>query len=299
MSRISWINGAAILAALVASVLAAARDTPRRAIDQTAPALEIDIAEAHRIVSASTVADVLLLELCAPERIIAVTALSADGAAAHRFQGLATIRSLDDVEAIVALRPDLLITHNVADPRRAERVRAAGPRVLDLGTLEGRASLGEDARTIGALCGSPEAGQRWALAFERRMDAVARDIPADARRNAIYLSIWGDRFLGGTVGSSYHDVLEAAGLVDAAADNHRGWPAYAVEQILELDPDVIVTRDGMADVLCGHPVLSRLRACPDAMVEVDQDLLDDPGPGMLEAAETIRAAVYPGALSPR
>ncbi len=292
MSRASWLNGAAIALALAASVGVATR----RAVDsQETPgssAMTSDVEEAHRIASASTVADALLMDLCARERIVAVTGLSAEGRDAHRYAGLPTIRTLDDIEVIVALRADVVLAHNVADPRRVERIRDAGARVIDLGLLEGRASLGDDARIIGALCGAPEAGARWAVSFERRMDAVARDVSTESRRSAIYLSTYGDLFIGGTAGSSYHDVLSAAGLNDAAAADFHGWPTYGVEQLLQLDPDVIVTRAGMAEVLCGHPTLSRLRACPEAMVEVDGDLLDDPGPGMLEAAETVRAAVY-------
>jgi len=291
VSRATLINGGALVLALAASVLAAARDAP--APERAAPAEPSSrVAEARRIVSVSTVADALLLELCPPERVVAVTAFSADGRLAHRLGERETVRSLDDVEQIVSLRPDVVVTHNVAEPRRVERVRAAGVRVVDLGRLVGRETLLRDARAIGALCGSAEAGERWAVAFGRRMDAVARDIAPEDRRDAMYLTIYGDRFLGGTVGSSYHDVLVAAGLNDVAAAAHEGWPAFAIEELLRLDPELIVTKAGMADRLCAHSALARLRACDGGMIEVDPDLLDDPGPGMLEAAEVVRAAAY-------
>ena len=295
--KTAWLNGLGIVGALLASLAgtAAVGSSPSVPPSSVAPASTApsDLAPAHHIASASTVVDTLLLELCAHERIAAVTQLSADGPDAARFSGLHTIRSLDDLEQIVSLRPDVLVTHNVADPRRVARLRAAGLRVVDLGTLDGRASLGDDARAVGALCGAPEAGARFAAAFERRMDAVARDVDPSDRRSAIYLSSYGGQYLGGTTGSSYHDILQAAGLVDAAAARYRGWPTYSVEQLLELDPEVIVTRTGMRQTFCGHPVLSRLRACPEHVVEVPPERLDDPGPGMLEAAELVRAVVYP------
>ncbi|MCB9597899.1 MAG: ABC transporter substrate-binding protein [Sandaracinaceae bacterium] len=293
MSRTSWINAGALALAIAGSILAT---TPRSvAVEAPVAATPTEAGGgARRIASASTVADALLRELCPPGRIVAVTALSAEGRDAYRLEGVPTVRSLDDVEAIVGLRPDVVLAHNVADPGRVERLRRAGVRVEDLGALEGRASLGEDARVIGALCGAPDAGRRWAEAFERRMDAVAADVPADARRRGLYLTVYGDRFMGGTVGSSYHDVMSAGGVIDAAATSYHGWPTYDVEQLLELDPDVIISREGMRPTLCGHPVLRRLRACPSDVIELDPDLLDDPGPGMLEAAEAVRAAVYPG-----
>ncbi len=291
MTRTSLVNGLALGAAIAASVLAApsgpaatratpaARDAPARA-------------EARRIASASTVADALLFELCARERVVAITAQSGAGRDAHRFEGLPAIRSLDDVEAILGLHPDALVAHNVADPARVARLRAAGVRVLDLGPLEGRATLGDDARAIAALCGAGDAGERWARAFERRMDAVAGDVLAP-RQRALYLNVYGDRFMGGTDGTSYHDVLVAAGLADAAAATHDGWPTYDVEELLALDPDLLVTRAGMGAAICAHSTLRGLRACRAGPIELGPDLLDDPGPGMLEAAEALHAAAFP------
>ena len=39
-------------------------------------------------------------------------------------------------------------------------------------------------------------------------------------------------------------------------------------------------------------VLGRLRACPASVLEIEPALLDDPGPGMLDAAEAVHDAAY-------
>lgn len=298
MSRTAIVNGAAVLLALAGSVLAAGRPRP---VSRDAPAETLVDATGtaippgpfERIASGSTVADRLLVDLCPADRVVAHTAASASRPDAARYAGAeARIASIDDVETIAALRPDLILVHNVADRRRVERLRDAGLTVFDLGPLEGLGTLREDARQVAALCGAPERGAAYVARLERRMASIAGHVAPEARRSAIYLSVYGDRLFGGTVGTSYHDVLEAAGLRDAAARRHRGWPQYTVEQILELDPDVVVTREGMRETLCAHPVLARLRACPADVVEIDGDLLDAPGPGMLDAAEAVhRAAV--------
>jgi ABC-type Fe3+-hydroxamate transport system substrate-binding protein len=126
------------------------------------------------------------------------------------------------------------------------------------------------------------------------MRAIARDVPATARRTAIYLSVYGNTLMGGTAGTTYYDVLTHAGLIDRAAEAYRNWPHYRPEQVLALDPDIIVTRSGMAETLCGQPGLTRLRACqaPGFVIEVDAFALDDPGAGMLVAAESVFSAVY-------
>ena len=109
----------------------------------------------------------------------------------------------------------------------------------------------------------------------------------------------GGHLYGGTAGTSFHDVLVSAGLDDVAARNHRDWPAYASEDVLALDPEIIVTNRGLALGICRHPGFDRLRACQEAaerrdpsIVELDSALLGDPGLPMLDAAEAIYRAVY-------
>lgn len=292
MNRTSSINAGGVVLALLASVLMAARPTTSVGGRETETGGSAD-GGAARIVSASTVADRLLADLCPPDRIVAVTTQSLDGPDAHRHRGRATITSLEDIEEIVSLRPDLVLTHNVADARRVERLREAGLRVTDLGTPTGISALRDDVATVAEACGVPDVGRRYVEAFERRMRAVAADIPEAERRQGIYVGLYGDRLFGGTRGTSYHDVLTAAGLRDVAAERYTGWPQYSIEQLLELDPEVIVTRAGMERPLCEHPSLRQLRACDGAVIGVEGHHLDDPGPGMLDAAEAVRTAVYP------
>ncbi|HJL19989.1 MAG TPA: ABC transporter substrate-binding protein [Sandaracinaceae bacterium LLY-WYZ-13_1] len=305
MSRTSLVNGAAFLAAVGLSVAASGAPPPaateptyavgaRASVSRSltdATGVEVPLRAYARIASASTVADRLVAALCAPERILAVTDAADRGPDGARFEGRARIASIDDVETLAGLRPDLVLVHNVADARRVERLREAGLTVFDLGRLEGMRTLPEDARQVAALCGDADRGARYAARLTRRMEAIS-DVPRAGRRRAIYLTLYGDRLFGGTVGTSYHDVLTAAGLRDAAAQAHRGWPQYALEEVVALDPPLVVTREGMADRICGHPTLSRLRACEGGVVEMDGDLLDAPGPGMVEAAEALHRAVY-------
>lgn len=288
MSRSSTLNTIAVVGCLALSMLAAAGEPGTAAPAGDAPRGEAPA----RIASGSTVGDRLLFDLCPPDHVVAVAARSLEGPHAHRFAGRTTVRSLDDVEAIVALRPDVFVVDQVGDPRRVERLREAGIEVLQLAPATGLESLLGDIARIGRLCAVPDGGARYANALETRMARIAAGI--EERPTAIYLSVYGDRWFGGTTGSSYHDVLTAAGLEDIAAAQHQGWPQYGVEQVLALDPERVVTRAGMRDAICGHDALRTLRACATdgGVVEVEGELLDDPGPSMLDAAEAIFREVH-------
>ncbi len=288
-------NGLALALALAASVvpaLGSRNALPSEGL-QDATGARVPVRAYRRIASASTVADRLLLELCAPDRVIAFTAATLDGPEGYRYGERARIERLDDVERIVRLKPDLLLVNNVADPRRVQRLRDAGLTLFDLGPIGGAATLPDDARRVAAFCGAPERAERWIASWQSRLSAIARDVPHARRRRGLYLAIYAGRLYGGTRGSSFHDVLRSGGLRDVAADAYEGWPQYRDEQVLALDPDVLVTRRGMGPALCRRPALTDLRACRnDGVVEIDGALLDAPGPGILDAAEAVHAAVY-------
>lgn len=253
----------------------------------------------ERIASASVIADSVLWELCEPERVIAVTQQSKGSARfGHRHRSRVAIDSPAELERILALDPDLLFINHFGDPRYAARLREHGIVVFDLGEMRGVATLAPSVRAIGALLGKSEAAESLIASFERRLAAVARDIPADERPRALYLSTYGKQLYGGATGTSYDDVLRSAGLVNAAVPAYRGWPALSPEQVLSLDPEVLVTKRGMGDELCRFPGLHNLRPCRGRgrIVELDPDLVDDPGLPMLELAESLRRQVH-GELS--
>jgi iron complex transport system substrate-binding protein len=247
----------------------------------------------RRIIAANTVAAALLLELGEPDRLLAVSEDTRNGFRGYRYAGKATIAHTTDFEAILAMHPDLVLVNVIGDPRPMQRMRDAGVVVFDLGEMRGLSTLIPNIHQIAAILGHPERGDAFARSVLEQMATVDVSLAKSGRPRAMYLSVYGDSVFGGARGTSYDDVLTAAGLVDAAGD-YRDWPRYTIEQVLALDPDVIVTNAGMRPRICEHPALSLLRACggTDRVVEVDGALLEDPGPAMVEAARTIHAAVF-------
>ncbi|KYF64014.1 ABC transporter substrate-binding protein [Sorangium cellulosum] len=326
MNAIAWINYGALAGALALSVAAAAlprssdqrppagrQDAAARSVEAAAPAAKPAALEDHagvavplrdfrRIASASTVADALLVELCEPDRVIAFTGYGARRSPrSYRYAGKALVEDTADIEALLALQPDLVLLNGYGDPRRIARLREAGLTVYDLGPMRGLATLVPNVHEVAALVGYPERGRQLATALVQGMASVAADIQPSQRRRGMYLSGYGGRLFGGTAGTSYNDVLTSAGLVDAAAAAHSDWPEYTPEQVLTLDPEVLVTNTGMRKILCGQAGLDRLRACsaPGVVVELDDALVGDPGPAMLDAAQAIRSAVHGAPAAPR
>jgi len=254
----------------------------------------IPIARYERIVSINTVADALLLELVERERIAAVTDYMAKTHTdAWRFAGVPFVEDSQQLERIVAFAPDLVLTNPYAPEPFVARLRESGLAVFDLGAMSGIGATRQQALVLGALLDERERAERLVARIDRELGAL--DAAVDEPVPGMYLAVFGDSVLGGTAGTNYADVLRYGGVRDLAAEaGFTAWPDYEPEQLLALDPPLIVTSDGMADAIREHALLSQLAACgPNGrIVEIDETLLGDPGLGVIEAARRVQRAVH-------
>ncbi len=264
-------------------------------IDSTGVGVRLD-KRYQRVVAGSIVARSAMGELAEKERIVGIIAAGIEDAPdAHRFSGIPRLTGMDETERLVSLSPDLIIVSSLSSIPHIRRLRDSGIAVFTLGNMTGVESFLRDIRQIAHLIGARERGERLAVAYKRRMQAVAKFTPLNKRKSAIYLSAYGTQMFGGTEGTSYHDVLTYAGLVDRAADDFTGWPQYSPEHVLSLNPEVIVSPKGVPAFVCSHSSMGALRACQNGragFVELPSSWLEDPSLIMLDVAETVHEAVY-------
>ncbi|MFT3928114.1 MAG: ABC transporter substrate-binding protein [Myxococcales bacterium] len=250
----------------------------------------------ERIASQTMIADRVLSDLCEPTRIVAFTSHGAtQSVIAHRLAGKEQLASRAPVETVLKLKPDLLLVNNLVDPGYVAHLREHGIPVFDLGHMQGLQTLLPNIRAIGYLIGAPERAEQYARHLRERLERVASDRAGKPRPRAIYISIYGDRMYGGAARTSYHEILEYAGLSDAAAEaGLDGWPELINERILSLDPEVIVTQTNMGAVICRHAGLAGLKPCQGAgkIIELPMQFLEDPGPSILDTTEMLYDALW-------
>ena len=85
-----------------------------------------------------------------------------------RFQGKPSVDGFGPLEAIIALRPDLVLINVFGSDARLEKLREAGITMFDLGELRGLSTLLPMAEIIGELLGDGERGRRFADSFQQR-----------------------------------------------------------------------------------------------------------------------------------
>jgi ABC-type Fe3+-hydroxamate transport system substrate-binding protein len=250
-----------------------------------------------RVVSLNTVADPILLSIIEPGRLLAVSTRTRDEhPEGFRYAGRPSVDRSDDLETILALRPDLVVASKFADESFMARLREEDIQVFDLGDMRGVGTTVLNIRTLGALLRQPARAAQVEADYLMRLAALDAAVPDEAEAPGLYLSIYGDSLFGGTAGSSYADMLHYAGVHDLAEEHgYRDWPTFSPEQLLAIDPPLVITQTGMAAVICGHSTLQHLACCGEGgrIIEVPGTYHSDPGLGLVQAAAAVQRLVHP------
>jgi ABC-type hemin transport system substrate-binding protein len=156
-----------------------------------------------------------------------------------------------DVDAAIALAPDLVIAnHEENTARIVRRLAEAGidvwvtyPRTV----REGVALL----RELASLGATPAAVERSVVPAERALEEARRSAEAQASRPRVFCPIWRDPWM--TIGRDtyIHDMIEVCGGTNALADAGREaeaaagrrYPLVGLDAVERAAPDVILLPD--------------------------------------------------------
>ena len=279
------------LLCVLAVARAATASAELRVSDDTG-AVVVLAAPARRIVSLAPHATELLFAAGAGERIVGVVAGSNFPPAAARLPVIGDVHALD-LERIVALKPDLIVTWPYTTAPQVAMLRTHGIPVFttDPRTIDG---IAVDLERLGELAGTREVAARAAAAFRAQIAAAARAASAK-RRLRVFYQIWDAPLftLGG--GHLITQALAACGADNVFAALTIPAPTVSVEAVLAARPDAIVAG---ADGAVRPPWLDawkRWRELPAVrdgnLFVVDANLLHRPGPRFAEGVGELCAAL--------
>jgi iron complex transport system substrate-binding protein len=230
---------------------------------------------ASGVVSLNLCTDQLLV-LLAPERVAGLDFLARDPAlsfVAAQAARLPTVRA--DAEAVLMLKPDLVLAGTYGAQTTVALLRARGVRVVQVGSPGDFKGVEAQVMQVAQLLGVPARGQ--ALVTQMRAELAA--LPQVRRGRAVFWEAGG--WTAGP-GSLADAALRAAGWQDDGAGGRLG-----LEALLRDRPDVLVTDiapsyPSLATDLAWHPALRGLRR-----MVVPPALLICGGPFSVKAAEML------------
>jgi iron complex transport system substrate-binding protein len=281
---------AATLVAVFAAAAARAAPVEAIAADGTRVSLA---APAERIVSLAPHATELVYAAGAGGKLVGVLALSDWPPAARTLRTVGDAAAID-VEGIVALKPDLVVTWPWTAPAQVERLRAFGIPILVTRPSTPRA-IADEIERIGMLAGTDAPARAAGHGLRARLDRIAAahaKVPAPL---AVFYQVSAKPLF--TLGGD-HLVSQAIALCGARNVFEAikvPAPEVDVEAVVAARPEVIVTatRGGArTDALEGWRRWQALPAVAQGQfITLDADLMHRPGPRFVDGVESLCAAL--------
>jgi iron complex transport system substrate-binding protein len=259
---------------------------------------------AKRIVCANAAATEFVCRLVGPERVAAFPEQADDYVSIDLKSGgfeRVTRFSRYVTESVLALAPDLVVTHEWQSADTTSILRAQGIHVIVLKS----ATSYEEIRSTLADLGRQLSAEERAAAITSELDArvAALRVSAPKRAGLRALVYTNDGTGGSTAGArtTPDTIIRLAGMKNAAAEaGLTGHVALDFERLLALDPDVLIVSklsrgDGGSptrSVVESSPALAGLRARKlGRIVEVSAALMAADSPPIIDAAELVALEV--------
>lgn len=273
------------------------------ACGQAPPAPEPTAVMGPRVISLVPAATEMLFAVGAGPQVVGVSSFDERPAEVQALPKLGAL--LDpDLERILALKPDLVVTYGSQDALEQQLAQAG---IQSLTFTHG--GIGDTLAMLEELAtrtGHTERGRMTANAMRARLNAVRMRVEGRPRPRALLVfgreagtlrQVWAS---GGT--GFLHDLLDVAGADNVFADTDRENVQATTEVLLARAPDVIVelrreaSAGGDTEALRAWQALGSIPAVRDGRVlRLAGDDFVIPGPRLVDAAEQLARALHPSA----
>jgi len=200
-----------------------------------------------------------------------------------------------NVEAVLAARPDLVLLYASEENRTArDAFRRAGIATLAI-RIDAIADFERSMDALGVALGAPDAA---AVVRDSVRGSITRagSRVAQRVRPTVVWPLWESPLMVVGRGSFLHELLEVAGAQNVFGELAAPSPIVTFEELLQRDPDVILTGPDRAARLASDPRWRTLRAVRSGRVLVYDTLrVGRPGIRLGEAAQHLVDLLHPGA----
>ena len=197
-----------------------------------------------------------------------------------------------DLEAVVALKPDLVIAWESGNASaQIERIRALGIPVFQMQPNRMEEIAGQLER-LGQLAGSEASANAAASAFRQRLDSLRR-ANAGKRPVRVFYQIWKTplKTIGGP--QIISDAIRLCGGVNVFGTLNQMAPTVSVEAVLAADPEAIIATgmgDARPDWLGDWDKWPRLSAVKRGnLFHINPDIMQRHTPRILDGTEQLCA----------
>ncbi|MCY8511324.1 ABC transporter substrate-binding protein [Bacillus mojavensis] len=205
-----------------------------------------------------------------------------------------------NVEKVISLKPDLVLAHESSMSASADAIKQlkdAGIPVLTVNDAQSFAEVYKSIEMIGEAAGVEKKAGQLVNSMKSDLQEIkekAKSISKDEEKS-VFIEVSPDPDIYTTGKDTFmNEMLNVIHAKNAAADQ-KGWVQMTDEAIVKLNPDTIVTTDGVkADAVEKRDGWSGINAVKHHRVyDVDPDLVTRSGPRLIEGVEELAESIYP------
>jgi len=242
-------------------------------------------ARPKRIVSIAPNCTEILYAIGAGDRVVGVTRFCDYPPEAKKKPKIGDMNT--SAEAVVALKPDLVLAHALANDSAIARLEKLGLTVfaVDPRTL---AQVARDIRTIGRITARPATAERIASGMERKLAEIRRRCAKRPVRKVLVVIQSSPLWAAGP-GTFVDEMIRAAHARNVAFDARAGFVTFSKELAISRNPDLIVVGvKSDADYFLKSREWRRTNAVRNGRVFViNSDLMVRAGPRLVDGLEEL------------
>ena len=204
------------------------------------------------------------------------------------------------LEAIVALRPDLVIATNegTREDTFTQLSRVGVP--VYLVAAHHVADATSLMRRLGTLTGREGAAGPLVAGLEQRIEAVKQAVRSLGRPRVLYV-LWPEPLIVPGRDALVTELIQLAGGQSLTADDPDAWPRYSLEAAVARNPEVILLANhGAWTGAVSMDKWRRLASLPAVksgrLLSINGDLMHRYGPRFVDGLEQLARAIHPEAF---
>ncbi|WP_245747355.1 ABC transporter substrate-binding protein [Anaerobacillus alkalidiazotrophicus] len=205
-----------------------------------------------------------------------------------------------NAELILTLLPDIVLVtdyHHRNHEGILNQFEEVGMNVIVIGSKSNFDEVYDSIELIGKSTGTSKNAEEIITDMKQRHKELKEKAKAvtDQKKVWVEVSPAPDIFTTGK-GTFMHEMLESIEAINAAGDQ-EGWVMLTEEEIVQLNPDVIITTyhlENLQGEITSRQGWADVSAVKNGQIfDVESDTVIRPGPRLIEGVETLAKQIYP------
>ena len=170
------------------------------------------------------------------DRLLADTIYCRKPPEAQKKIKIGTVREVN-LEKVVSLKPDLVLTTSLTDPKTKEKLNNLKIRVVDFPTAKSFDDLCKQFLELGEIIGEKKKAEKAIAAAKQKVDFIKKKVD-NFQKPRVFVQVGARPLFTVTKDSFVNDFIKLAGGINIASDAKNG--IFSREEVVRRNPDVII-----------------------------------------------------------